>query len=238
MNSSMPVRSVSINHDSADLMLDAGVVVRVPFRFCGLDKYPTELLGTWALSDDRSRVEWTTPGGRPVRLEPSDLLWEALRERTVGRLADAGYQLADLDPRDQRIVALHRLVADVCNGGFLQFYCNWGEEIYQLAIDGLKEIGAQATLELLQPQRAVLDRVLALPDIEEYWQIPALLTEEEHRQVGGELDMRFEATADELAPLAASRYLPGFAAERVDTASEAVVYEVGTHGFAPPASST
>jgi hypothetical protein len=223
---------VRIDDGSVDLILDARVVVRVPFGHCGLDKYPTELLGQWALSDDRSRVEWNMPGGRPVTLEPSDVLWEALRERTVGRLASAGYRLADLDPRDQRIVALVRLEADGYNGGFLQFYCNWGEETYVLAIDGLKEIGAQPTLDLVQPQRAVLDRVLALPDIKEYWQIPALLTEEEARHIGGELDERFWTSAEELPPLATSCYLPGFASGGVDPANEMVVYEVCANGFA------
>jgi uncharacterized protein DUF4375 len=218
MTSSPRVRSVSIDDGWAGFTLDAAVVVRVPLRRYGLDKCPTELLATWTLSDDGSCVEWKFPDGRLITIASADAVWQAICDRSLGRLADAGWNVSDLDPRDQRIVALWRLEADGYNGGFLQFYCNWGEEIYLLAVDGLREVGAEATLEVVQRRRAGLDRVLALPDIEEYWRIPALLTDEEAQYVAGDLDELFWSAAEELTPRGGSHYLPGFAAENAAAA--------------------
>lgn len=50
-----------------------------------------------------------------------------------------------LDRETQLAGALMKLELDMYNGGFIQFFCNWGYPAYLLAVDGLEQIGAQKT---------------------------------------------------------------------------------------------
>ena len=54
-----------------------------------------------------------------------------------------------LDPDEQEIAALWKLTADMYNGGFAQFFCNWGYDCYWYAMRGIKRIGDVKLLELL-----------------------------------------------------------------------------------------
>ena len=60
-----------------------------------------------------------------------------------------------LDPDEQEIAALWKLVADMYNGGFLQFFCNWGYECYWYAMRGIQRIGD------VKHSRACADKLLA-----------------------------------------------------------------------------
>lgn len=54
-----------------------------------------------------------------------------------------------LDETEQEIAALWKLVVDTYNGGFEQFFCNWGYECYWYAMRGIQRIGDKNLLELL-----------------------------------------------------------------------------------------
>lgn len=54
-----------------------------------------------------------------------------------------------LDPDEQEIAALWKLVADTNNGGFEQFFTNWGYECYWYAMRGIQRIGDKTLLNLL-----------------------------------------------------------------------------------------
>ena len=54
-----------------------------------------------------------------------------------------------LDPDEQEIAALWKLVADTYNGGFEQFFTNWGYECYWYAMRGIQRMGDRELLELL-----------------------------------------------------------------------------------------
>jgi hypothetical protein len=61
---------------------------------------------------------------------------------------------------ERELAALWRLEADVNNGAYLQFLCNWGRESYSYASQALKKIGASR-------MAAIVDRCQALVD--EHW---------------------------------------------------------------------
>lgn len=54
-----------------------------------------------------------------------------------------------LDETEQEIAALWKLVVDTYNGGFEQFFTNWGFECYWYAMRGIQRMGDEALLELL-----------------------------------------------------------------------------------------
>jgi hypothetical protein len=57
----------------------------------------------------------------------------------------------------RELAALWRLEADVNNGAYLQFLCNWGRESYELASQALKKIGAKRMLAIVEECQALID---------------------------------------------------------------------------------
>lgn len=115
-----------------------------------------------------------------------------------------------LDDWERQVVALWRLEADGYNGGFLQFYCNWGEDNYKLAANALIEIGANHTFEILSKIRAILTRIHDLPGDHSYSELPGLLTEDERYEIWSQLEPKLWGAAEEIEPLAARKFLPPF----------------------------
>lgn len=74
---------------------------------------------------------------------------ESLRERWEKLGIDA------LLPPEQRYIALYWLVGDVMNGGFHQYFSNSSGDLAPLALQGLKEVGASKTLNILEHAMAV-----------------------------------------------------------------------------------
>lgn len=46
----------------------------------------------------------------------------------------------DMGETDSMVAALYWLELEMYNGGFLQFFCNWGYDAYLLAIKGLEQL--------------------------------------------------------------------------------------------------
>lgn len=63
--------------------------------------------------------------------------------------SENGGDWSKLDETEQEIAALWKLVADTYNGGFEQFFTNWGYECYWYAMRGIQKIGDRTLLELL-----------------------------------------------------------------------------------------
>ena len=96
-----------------------------------------------------------------------------------------------LDEDEQEIAALWKFVVDMYNGGFLQFFCNWGYTGYWYAMRGIQRIGDRGLLE--QRHRTymeVFDKVREDNRLKAYWDIPEYLTEEDD-QILDETDERF-----------------------------------------------
>ena len=85
-----------------------------------------------------------------------------------------------LDEREQEIAALWKLIADVYNGGFIQFFCNWGFDCFVYALRGIKRVGCAEAYNILNyTYSSVLDKFREDERLEAYWDIPEYLTEED-----------------------------------------------------------
>lgn len=175
-----------------------------------LSRHPDLLKATatqrldWALLDD-GLVSWPHLGDK-VTLDTRWLLWEELCKQANDEAKAKGFKLDELPPRSRQIIALWRLEADGYNGGFMQFFCNWGEENCRIALSALQAIGADATYAIVARQRAILERTKDHPDLKSYEDIWNLLTAEEQDEIGGKLDPAFWKAGDEIPKLAALYY--------------------------------
>ncbi|MGZ9586696.1 DMP19 family protein [Paenibacillus marinisediminis] len=111
-----------------------------------------------------------------------------------------------LTPQEQEIVALWLLEADVYNGGFLQFFCNWGEGAYIHALRALQAIGAVHALEIVQSGYACIEHLSEDNRLTQLWDIPKFLTDEELDRMD-ELDTRFWEDQDRIAENAHRYYV-------------------------------
>lgn len=79
-----------------------------------------------------------------------DELWDNYSGEFNKKLVyDCGGDWKKLDETEQEIAALWKLVVDTNNGGFEQFFTNWGFECYWYAMRGIQKIGDETLLALL-----------------------------------------------------------------------------------------
>jgi hypothetical protein len=84
--------------------------------------------------------------------------WYDVTDEYHGRTLDHDGRLSMLPEEWQReLAALWRLEADVNNGGYLQFLCNWGRENYVYASRALKRIGANRMAEIIDRCQSLVD---------------------------------------------------------------------------------
>ena len=99
--------------------------------------------------------------------------------------------LSKMTVAEQEVVRIWRLEADMYNGGFIQFFCNWGYENFVETQKVLKKIEAVKSLALITECEKIIsklkddDRVKALWDIPKY--LPEYITEAEDNRLN-ELD--------------------------------------------------
>jgi hypothetical protein len=84
--------------------------------------------------------------------------WYDVTVEYHGRTLHHDGRLSSLPEEWQReLAALWRLEADVNNGGYLQFLCNWGRESYVCASRALKRIGADRMAEIIDRCQSLVD---------------------------------------------------------------------------------
>ena len=107
--------------------------------------------------------------------------WDAYSIEFCKKLEyDCGGDWSRLDPDEQEIAALWKLVADMYNGGFVQFFCNWGYECYWYAMRGIQRIGDKKLLGLLHNTYTnVFDKFREDERLTYYSDIPQYLTDED-----------------------------------------------------------
>ncbi|MGN0670416.1 MAG: DUF4375 domain-containing protein [Oscillospiraceae bacterium] len=111
-----------------------------------------------------------------------------------------------LDGDEQEIAALWKLIVDMYNGGFEQFFCNWGYDCYLFAMRGLKRISDNSLLEILyNTYMKVFDRFKNDERITKYWDIPQFFTPEDE-QILSETDSAFWETEGEKMAKAALEF--------------------------------
>lgn len=102
-----------------------------------------------------------------------------------------GGDWSKLDETEQEIAALWKLVVDIYNGGFVQFFCNWGFDCYWYAMRGIQRIGDKNLLERLNnTYKNVFDKFRDDKRLTKYWDIPQYLTEEDEK-ILSETDTEF-----------------------------------------------
>ncbi|RBL87461.1 hypothetical protein DDE05_03220 [Streptomyces cavourensis] len=202
------IRDLSLTDTHIVLTLANGRTLHEPIRrHIRLEKGSPAERAQWQLVDDGHGVVW------PALLAPSaegmlnvrDLLWDEVYERALATLQAAGWQLDSLSPRDQELVALWRMEADINNGGFMQFLCNWGDPTCQLALGALKKIGAARTHAILADMRGLIDRFEESPEVVQLNDMYGAMTEDEQARLQ-ELDEAYFEYPDNLARLGLAYY--------------------------------
>lgn len=163
----------------------------------------------WELVDDGCSVHWPRVFGdaRHPFIRLHELFWDDRVDAALARLAAVGHDVTKLEDDDHDVVVLFRLEADVYNGGFMQFLCNWGDPTVQRAIRVLEAIGASRTHAIVKRMRGILDRLEDDPSVTSLWGLYPAMTAAEHAEMG-ELDRAFWADPDDLRRrLAAERYV-------------------------------
>lgn len=202
------IRTVGIDADALTLTLSDGRVLREPLkRHVRLEKATPAQRLQWVLVDEGHGLDWPAlwPASEEGMVNVYTLCWEQLQDEGIAALKAAAWQFDALPLREQQISALWRLEADVNNGGFLQFFCNWGEATCRTAIAALAEIGALKMHFLVKRMRAVLDRLEGSPQIQGLMDLYQHLTPAEHDALEA-LDEAFWAYPDRLSKLGVLHY--------------------------------
>lgn len=69
-------------------------------------------------------------------------LWDNYSIEFNSKLVNSNGDWNKLDEDEQEIAALWKLFVDINNGGFIQFFCNWGFQCFCYAMRGLKLLPA------------------------------------------------------------------------------------------------
>ncbi|MBJ6759148.1 DUF4375 domain-containing protein [Myxococcaceae bacterium JPH2] len=174
-----------------------------------VDKATPEQRREWVLTEDGRGVNW------PALWTPAPdgmlSLWaieqDALYEHALAQLQHAHRDLEALPPDERELVALWRMEADINNGGFMQFFCNWGEATCHLAIEALGRIGAQATRQCLQDMLSVIAPYGETEEMVSLSELPGMVTDAERDRMYA-LDQAFWKAPDALPRLVVRHYAP------------------------------
>lgn len=139
-----------------------------------------------------------------------DKTWLSLLDTAVDKLhdSDSDSNWSALSKRDQELAALWKLEMDMNNGGFVQFFCNWGIECYEISLRALEQIGASNMLKIVKSQFDIVDAVYqrSKSEIQGYWDIPQCMTDEEIEQLE-RLDEAYWAYPDDVTVLGIKHYV-------------------------------
>lgn len=195
------VTDVAFDDDFILLTLADGRRTRQPLRWApALFEATAEQRAHWVATADGLGVNW--PALLPPREEGvvdiPNQVWDDRYEAAMARLKDAGWTLDALSDEDQQLVALWRMEADINNGGFMQFLCNWGDPTCQLALRALQAMGAVQTHAILAGMRGLLDRLEDDPALATLPDVFDAMTEQE-LQALDDLDDAYYACTERLA---------------------------------------
>ncbi len=84
------------------------------------------------------------------------------------------------------------------NGGFLQFFCNWGPLCFEHAVRALTKLQANECLAILQQQCSIIMRLENNKEIKELWDIPKFLTYDELNEISDVLDLKYWDNEDDI----------------------------------------
>ena len=178
------VTDVAFNDDFVLLTLADGRHTRQPLRWApALFEATAEQRAQWVTTADGLGVNWPAllPAQERGVVDVPNQVWDDRYEAALARLQSHAWSLDALSDEDQQLVALWRMEADINNGGFMQFLCNWGDPTCQLALRALQAMGATQTHTILAGMRGLLDRLEDDPAIEELTDLYGAMSEDEQQ---------------------------------------------------------
>ncbi|EKE77800.1 DMP19 family protein [Gallaecimonas xiamenensis] len=140
-------------------------------------------------------------------MEDANSKWFDFSLKAVDRLNSMDGDWQRLSGVEQELAALWKLEADMNNGGFVQFFCNWGFDCYQFSRRALNNIQAYDALKIIEKEFAIIDAVFARykNELKEYWDIPRYLEEGEIEELN-RLDEEFWGYPDDISQLGLGFY--------------------------------
>lgn len=127
-----------------------------------------------------------------------DKKWFDFTSAYVTKLNQSGgHDWDSLSEEEQELAALWKLEMDMYNGGFIQFFCNWGYDCYTYAVRCLTKLEAKECLDIITQQYGIIERLEDDERLEALWDIPKYLTEEEAKALD-ELDHRYWDNTDSI----------------------------------------
>ena len=136
-----------------------------------------------------------------------DNLWDDYSIVFNSKLVDSGGDWSRLDEDEQEIAALWKLYVDINNGGFIQFFCNWGFQCLCYAMRGLKRIEDTSLYDLLDDTYCnVLDKFKNDTRLTAYWDIPEYLTDEDMERLDAADTQFYETECEHFTKMAYEYY--------------------------------
>lgn len=134
-----------------------------------------------------------------------DKKWFDFTVQYVQKLNHHKEDWTQLNEEEQELAALWRLEMDVHNGGFLQFFTNWGIDCYQNAIRCLEKIGAHTSLNIIVSSYNVIDKYKDDKRLKTYTDLYRILSEKEVEQID-RLDEQYWELPDNIQELIFTTY--------------------------------
>lgn len=134
-------------------------------------------------------------------------LWDDYSIVFNSKLVDSGGDWSRLDEDEQEIAALWKLYVDINNGGFIQFFCNWGFQCLCYAMRELKRIEDTSLYDLLDDTYCnVLDKFKNDTRLTAYWDIPEYLTDEDMERLDAADTQFYETECEHFTKMAYEYY--------------------------------
>ena len=134
-------------------------------------------------------------------------LWDDYSIVFNSKLVDSGGDWSRLDEDEQEIAALWKLYVDINNGGFIQFFCNWGFQCLCYAMRGLKRIEDTSLYDLFDDTYCnVLDKFKNDTRLTAYWDIPEYLTDEDMERLDAADTHFYETECEHFTKMAYEYY--------------------------------
>ena len=204
------VTDVDFDDDFILLIRAEGRRTRQPLRWApALFEANAEQRAQWVTTADGLGVNWPAllPAQERGVVNVPNQVWDDRYEAALARLQSRAWKLDALSDEDQQLVALWRMEADINNGGFMQFLCNWGDPTCQLALRALQAMGATQTHAILAGMRGLLDRLEDDPAIKELTDLYGAMTEQEQEALHA-FDEAYFARPEDLARLGLKHFGP------------------------------
>jgi hypothetical protein len=202
------IESVVVSETHIIVTAKGGLRFGVPLsQYPRLEKATREERENWKLVDAGCGLSWPelwTPSSRGA-LNVMVLSWDRLCREAQQRLRTLKWEFGALDEATKEVVALWRMEEDLINGGFQEFFTNWGSETLDYALRALHGVGATKSHTLLDGMR---DYVRAFESSDNHYTVDEILeklTVRQHDELG-KLSTKLCADPDQLWRLGVLHY--------------------------------